>query len=128
MNNLLLDTSVIIDFLRIKNKKSSLFYQLETQKFNLYISVITHTELYAGKSVWDNKTAQKELEIVFSGLDIYQLDSEISKQAGLFKIKYGMDLIDAIIAATAIKYNLNLVTLNTKDFAKIKELNLYPDL
>lgn len=84
-------------------------------------------ELYAGKSVWENKTAQNELDIIFSGLGLYELDREISKQAGNLKIKYGMDLIDAIIAATAIKYNLNLVTLNTKDFAKINELSLFPN-
>jgi predicted nucleic acid-binding protein len=36
------------------------------------------------------------------------------------KAKHGTNLLDAIIAATALTYELDHVTLNIKDFEKLK--------
>lgn len=53
------------------------------------------------------------------------LDKEIqSKLAGKIVAKTGIELIDAIIVATAFKCNLPLATLNMKDFGKVKGLKL----
>lgn len=122
MKDLLVDTSVVIDFLRSDNKESTLLYKLASQKINLQVSIVTHAELYAGESVWKNKKAEMDLENLFSGLKLIPMDRDISKQAGYIKFKYKLDLIDAIIASTAVKYKMELVTLNIKEFKKIKEL------
>jgi len=127
MKRVLLDTSVIIDFLRRKDKDKTLLFVLAQQEINLYISIITHTELYAGKSVWENKNAKEELETLFSGMKILPLEHNISQKAGEIKAKYNLNLLDAIVAATSILHSLELVTLNIKDFDKVKEINLFTD-
>ncbi len=124
MKKLLLDTSVIIDFLRRKDKKESLLKKMS--KHDLYISIVTHTELYSGKSVWESKTAKQELKKLFSILTILPLITKISQNAGKIKAyNHDRTILDCIIAATSIIHKLSLVTLNIKDFEKIKNIKLY---
>lgn len=124
----LIDTSILIDFLRRKDKKETLLYRLVDKKYTLFISIITHTELYAGKSVWEQTQARHELDLLFSGLTIVPLDEDISKRAGKIRAVHGNNLLDTIIAATAIEKRISLVTLNVKDFERITELSLYRSL
>ena len=124
MDKVLVDTSVLIDFLRVKNKEGTLFASLVKEEKQLYISIITHTELYAGKSIWEDKKAKEELEILFSGLSLLPLEEGISQKAGEIKASYNLNLLDAIIAATALIHYLKLVTLNIKDFRKVEGLKL----
>lgn len=125
MNKILLDSSVIVDFTRVKNKDSSLLQSLVNQNYKLYISIITHTELFAGKLIWEKSSAKNELEVLLSDMAILELEENISMRAGEIKAKYNLDLIDAIIGATAILHNLDLVTLNIKDFEKIRGIKLF---
>ncbi|OGG03855.1 hypothetical protein A2W14_04920 [Candidatus Gottesmanbacteria bacterium RBG_16_37_8] len=126
MRKLLLDTSIIIDFLRHKDKEETHLYKLSEE--DLYMSIITHTELYAGKSVWEKKTARKELEELFSGIDILPLNQEISILAGQIKAFHqNLTLLDCLIAATAVYFKLDLVTFNTKDFGVLKEVRLFKE-
>jgi len=55
---------------------------------------------------------------------VIDLDDEIVDQVISLKRKRNMKLPDAIIAATAIKYQLVLVTRNEKDFKDI-DLEIY---
>lgn len=122
MSELLVDTSVIIDFLRRPDKAETRYYSLAAQGQQLAVSIITHTELYAGRSIWEHSRAKRELEVIFSGLTILSLEQRISEQAGHLKATHSINLLDAIIAATALQYKLPLSTLNVKDFKKIPEL------
>ena len=79
MKKVLLDTSVLIDFLRRKNKSDSLFVRLLQQKYQLHISIVTHTELFSGKTIWDQEKLHQEIEILCSGLRILPLETKISK-------------------------------------------------
>lgn len=124
MNKLILDTSVIIDFLRREEKDKSLLYKISDE--DLYISIITHTELFSGKSIWEKNVARDALEKVLHEITILPLERDISETAGRFKAhNHNISLIDCIIAATALNSSLELVTLNIKDFEKIKELKLF---
>lgn len=120
----LLDTSVIVDFLRKKDKEKTILYTLARKGYGLNVSLITHTELYAGKSVWEKTKARRELETIFEGLEVLELNEKISKEAGKIRAKCNLDLIDAIIAATALYYKLPLVTLNVRDFKKTRGLKI----
>src|SRR6266568_1786876 len=120
---LLLDTSVIIDFLRRKDKENSLHYRWSKEIYS--ISIVTHTELYAGKSIWENNENKQALEDVLDGIVVLALDAKISQAAGKIKAyHHSSSLVDAIIAATAIVHNLELVTLNVKDFERIEGVKL----
>lgn len=124
MKKLLLDTSVIIDFLRRKDKKDSLLKKISDQ--DLYISIVTHTELYSGKSVWESKIAKQELERLFSIFTILPLITEVSQDAGKIKAyNHDRTILDCIIAATSIIHGLDLATLNIKDFKKIDGIKLF---
>ena len=124
MKSFLLDTSILIDFLRVKDKKQTLLYKLAKKNYTFFISIVTHSELYEGRNVWKNQYANKELEILLTGITILPLDIEISRLAGKIRTKHHIALIDAIIAATALQNKLSLATLNVKDFKKIDALEL----
>lgn len=125
MKKILVDSAVVVDFLRVKNRDSTLLQSLANQKYKLFISIITHVELYAGKSIWQSKVARKELELILSGLEILKLEEKTSKKAGELRAHYDIGIADAIVAATAISNKLTLATLNVKDFQKIKDLKLF---
>lgn len=124
MNNILLDSSVIVDFLRVKEKQSTLLKKLIEIADQLYIPIIGHTELFAGKSVWENPLAREDLQNILSGIEILPLDEDLSEKAGAIRAEYNIHIVDSIVAATAIEYGLKLVTLNVKDFRKIKGLRI----
>lgn len=124
MAKILLDTSVIVDYLRRKDKERTILHLLAQDGNELYISIITHAECYAGKSIWESKDARNALEVFLSGLKILSLEEKISEKAGGIKAKYSTEIPDAVIAATAISHKLKLATLNTKDFEKIKGIKL----
>lgn len=125
MKKLILDTSIIIDFLRSKNKENTFLFLLIKQNYQLSISIMTHTELFSGKSVWEDSRLYEALDKLCFGFRMLSIDHELSKKAGKIKAEYNTDLIDAIIAATAIYHDLDLVTLNIKDFEEIEGINLF---
>ncbi len=122
----LLDTSVIIDALNQKHGRWQLLGSLVAAGDTLACSVVTLTEIYAG-------VRSKELSLTeqfLNGLEHYQLDARLARDAGLLKnewAKQGRTLgaVDVIIAATALAHNLMLVTDNRKDFP-MTQLALYP--
>lgn len=120
MSKILIDTSIIIDHLRLKNKKQTILYKLFQTKHELLASIITHTESYAGKSVWEKESVRNHLKKILAGIKILPLDEILSKKAGEISARYNLEIVDAIIAATSIIHDLNLATLNIKDFKKIK--------
>lgn len=124
MNQLLVDSCVLIDFIRRPDKNKSIFVNFIKQSYALKSSIITHTELYSGKSVWQNKQALVEIETLFSQIDIIPLTLSVSIEAGKIRSKYRLELIDSIIAATAKIENLPLLTLNQRHFSKITGLKL----
>lgn len=121
----MLDTSVLIDFLRRKDKEKNLLVQIIHSGYSPVISLITQTELFAGESVWRSKKARKELENLLSGLEMILINKKVSQSAGKIRVKYQINLLDAIIAAEAIVSNLPLATLNVKDFKKIRKIKIF---
>lgn len=125
MKKILLDTSVLIDFLRRKNKEESVLVKTLRSGHIPAISLITHTELYARKSIWRKEEAQRELEKLLAGLEIIIPNLGVSKLAGKIRARYQVSLLDALIAAEAVTSRLPLATLNLKDFKKIKEVKVF---
>lgn len=124
MKGILVDTSIIIDFLRQKDKSKTIQIKLEKSEAPLYISIITHTECFSGKSIWERKEALKALKLFFADINILPLEEKISEKAGKIRAEYNLNMPDAIIASTGITHNLKLATLNIKDFEKIQDIKL----
>ena len=127
MRNTLVDTSILIDhFRQVKEgKKQTLLYQLAKDKHRLFISMVTYAELHAGKSIWEQEEARNKLREILSGMGIMPLDRNIAEQAGKIRAHYGLSLLDAVIATTALLHKMELATLNVKDFRNIHGLTLF---
>lgn len=120
-----LDTSVLIDYFRKTKKENSFFFELTNQYFSFAISIITEFEIRCGstkqqQAFWD-AFFQSILIIPFdekSNIEAVKIFQELKKNNSL------IDMPDLFIGATAKAYELKLATLNEKDFARIKELEL----
>ncbi len=122
--DVLIDTSVIIDFLRRKDKTDSWFYKLSLGDSSLTISILTHAELYSGKSVYESPKNKRYLDAITSRLNIIALDLPISILGARLKAKSNAGLLDCLIGATAIRGGYSLATLNNKHFQEMKNLRL----
>ena len=90
------------------------------------LSAITVMELLQGMGN-KNELAQMKKRIKF--YDVVQIDSAISAKAieliESYRLSHGLQIPDAIIAATSIVYQSPLQTYNLKDFDFIPEVALY---
>ena len=111
---LLIDTDVIIDYLRDRPEAVS---YLESLTEPLMVSAVTIAELYAG--VRDG-AERRALDIFIQAFEIVAVDVEVAVKGGLYRRDYSKShntgLADALIAATAEIRNAELVTLNKKHF------------
>ena len=114
MATLLIDTDVIIDYLR--GQADAVAY-LEALAETQVLSAITVAELYAGVREGTERTTLNDFITAF---EIVPVDEAIAVRGGLFRRDYGkshgVGLADALIAATAEMRGTALVTLNQKHF------------
>lgn len=83
-------------------------------------------ELYYGAL---NKDELREIKEYLEAFEFIYIDKEISQFAihliGKYAKSHNLNLPDAFIAATSIKNNFKLFTLNLKDFKYIEGLELW---
>jgi predicted nucleic acid-binding protein len=117
---LLLDTDVLIDFLRAHPKAMKFFDEISEPTF---ISVISVGELFAGAREGQERDA---LEAFIQTFDVLPMDQAIARRGGLlrrdFGRSHGVGLPDALLAATALLHDLQFVTLNRKHFPMFENL------
>lgn len=117
-NAIIVDTDVLIDFLRGNDKAITFIDKFSP---HIILSPIVIAELYAGVKGADE---QSVLDNFISLFRVVPIDSEIAKAGGLYKRDFGkshrVGLADAILAATADKENAELKTLNIKHYPMIK--------
>ena len=122
-SRLLVDTDVLIDYLRDKAEAVNFLEKNDDAIF--YVSVITVAELYAGTR---NSEEKKKIELILLDFAVLPIDTQTAVIAGSLKQQYskshGTGIADALIAATAQLHTLPLVTFNTKHFPMISDV--YP--
>lgn len=123
----ILDTSIIIDHLRLPFAQSKIARLIKKQpQTELAISLLTIQELYQGQST--KKQAQAaDLVTVLASLKVLPYTYDIAKLAGTIArdLPQPIELADAAIAATAIIHHCPLYTLNLEDFQSIPHLPLF---
>ncbi len=115
----LIDTNTAIDYLN--NKLPPHTANLLDEE-DLEISVITRMELLA----WRNAPPQ-QMSVLSHFIDsvvIWGLDEPVILKAIGIRRDYHIKLPDAIIASTALVYDLSLVTRNIDDFKNISSIKL----
>lgn len=119
----LCDTCILIDYLR-GNEEAKKRLSKDRLK-GLGMSAITYMELMVGAR---NKNEVKIIKKSFSDFEIIELSEAISvKGRNLveqFTKSHGLLIPDALIAATALEYELPLATLNVSDFRFIPNLKI----
>lgn len=120
-----MDTGILIDFFRKKNKSKSFLYQLSLKNPELKVSTITQYEILLGAndSQWDF------WESFFDRVQILPFDEESAIIAAqIYKqLKSQNKLIaiaDILIASIALNNQFPLATLNKKHFSRINTLEL----
>lgn len=110
----LLDTDVLIDFLRGYPSAQSLFASLPS---DCAVSVVSVAELHVGVREGQER---KALGVLLSTFDLIDLTPAMAAQGGLLRRDWGKThgsgLNDALIAATALATGRVLLTLNGKHF------------
>ena len=120
-----LDTSVLIDYYRKKDKSKSLFLRL-TEKYSAFaVSAVTEYELCLGNSLEQNIFWDE----FFSQITVLPFDTKAVKKAvaihkQLKQQNQLIDIPDIMIAGTAMQNNVPLATLNQKHFERINGLEV----
>jgi len=123
---MVIDTSIFIQHFRASDKTKTRYWNLPNGSA-LYVSAVTAYELYIGAP-----TAQKRKDVhrLLDPVTLLSFDSKAAEEAALIyqALRPRNQLIDhrdIMIAATAIAYELPLLTLNVKHFSRIPGLALY---
>jgi len=120
---ILCDTNVIIETLKGDEKTIKIMESIGLE--NIAISSVTVMELYFGAL---NKRELNKIKKHLKALNIVHFDSDVSELAvsmiESYSKSHGLQIPDAIIAATALSLEIKLFTLNLKDFRYIDGLKL----
>ncbi len=127
----LIDTDWVIDLLASVPEAIQLLDRLAQD--GIAISIITYMEAYQGVERSPHpEEAQNKLSALLDSLPVVSLSPAVAQRCARLREtlrKQGKWVnarsLDLIIAATALEYNLTLVTRNTEDYADVPDLKLY---
>jgi tRNA(fMet)-specific endonuclease VapC len=122
---ILLDSSILIELFRKKDKSKTLFYKLAQTNDDLCISSITHYEIGIGNrklhtEYWESLC--ENLRVI--PFDKASSDSAVTIYLELLKANKMIDLADILIGATAVSHSIPIATLNVKHFDRIAGLEI----
>jgi predicted nucleic acid-binding protein len=118
-SNYLIDTNSVIDFLGNKFPASGMNFISRVVDEIPKVSVITKIEVLGFNTTDANQTL---LINFMNDATILELTNNVVEICIELRKKYKIKLPDAIIAATAIAYDLIIITRNLSDFNKIAEV------
>ena len=120
MSGLLLDTNILVDYLR--NIEAASQY-LESLRVKPAASVVSVMELIVGAK---NRREEERITTINEVVQLLPVTLDIARRAGEFFKHYAPSHatgdLDALIAATAEHHGLKLATLNTKHFPMFPKL------
>jgi len=116
---LLLDTSILIDVLRLRNQRNEWLAELVRGGHTFSTTTLNIAEIYAGL-----RPAEKgRTEALLSGLELCELTGTSARLAGRLKNTWARK--GHTLTAIAIERGCALLTDNRKDFP-MPEVQLYP--
>jgi tRNA(fMet)-specific endonuclease VapC len=121
---ILCDTNILVEF--YKNNTAIIQELLQIGSQNLAISIITRAELYYGAiNKNELKRIQKHLDLLQNIPIARPISEQFIQLIANYSLNHKLTIPDALIAATALVHDLELYTLNIKDFRFIENLRLY---
>jgi predicted nucleic acid-binding protein len=133
----LIDTNVISEARKGANANKGVrkfFKRTDKDKSRLHLSAITMGELRRGTEVVRHRGDAPQAALLEAWLgtiledfamDVISIDDDIAQLWGRLRVPNPENQIDKLIAATAVIYDLTVVTRNIKDFERtgVKLLN-----
>ena len=117
---MLLDSNIIIIASKLAQVK--LITYLRNNEKDLHTSIISQIEVLGYHQL--KQVEQTFLENFFNTISTIPLNDLVAAKAIELRQRKPLSLPDAVIAATALVYNLTLLTENIKDYAGIKDLKI----
>lgn len=124
--SVLLDTSVIIDFLRGKAEVVDSVKQIP-QNEAIYVTAISIFELFIGIFKKGLVKEESDIRLFLSQLNIIDLDSRSAEESAkvlslLQKGGHTVNSLDTLITGTAIANGVNSILTEDKDFKEIEKV------
>lgn len=117
---MMVDTDIFIDFLR--GYRQAIEY-IKANNDAIIFSAITEAELLSADECVNGSDREKILHFL-SQFEKIPVDNPLVQIAADFRRRYKIALPDSIIAASAFIKGTELITRNSKDFEKIKEITV----
>ena len=114
MNGKLVDTNILIYL----SKRKLEFEKVASPEDRLSISVITYMEVLGYR--FERSSEKQTIERLLKHFPVINLSSEIVDKVISIKQRHKIKLPDAIILATTIVYELDLITANVADLNHIE--------
>lgn len=122
MADLVLDTDVLIELLR--NRSEAIAWLDSISNKTVGVSVLTRMELVQGAQ---NRNEQDTITSVLDRYDVVHLTPIDSQRAmqwfESYYLSHGVEIIDCLIAASAIRLGVPLYTFNAKHYRPLPELH-----
>ncbi|MEL7588448.1 MAG: type II toxin-antitoxin system VapC family toxin [Prolixibacteraceae bacterium] len=117
MSGKLVDTNILIYL----SKRSLDLEKIASPEDSLFISIITYMEVWGYR--FEDDSEKRIIENLSNHLPVIDLNPRIVNKVIAIRQQHKIKLPDAIILATAVVMDLELITANTADF-----INIDPDL
>lgn len=117
---MLIDSNIVILASKLQNVE--LLSKLKKEEANIKVSIITKIEVLGYHQL--NQVQKKFLENFFKAITVLPVNENVAEIAILIRQKRPVSIADALIAATAVAFELELLTENTKDYRGIQNLEL----
>ena len=114
MNGKLVDTNILIYL----SKRKLDFEKIASEETKLSISVITYMEVLGFR--FENNFEKQTIERLCKHFPVINLNTEIVEKVIAIRQKNKIKLPDAIILATSVICDLELLTANVDDFKNIE--------
>jgi len=133
MTEYLLDTNILSDMTKLRPNKGIFEWFSNTSEKNMYISVMSIGEIVYGIEKLPDGTKKANLSdwlevVIYDGFDgrILDINTNVMTIWGEMWAKFhrSLQIQDTLIAATAITYDMTIVTRNVKDFIDIAYVNV----
>jgi predicted nucleic acid-binding protein len=122
----LVDTDILIDVGRGMSEAVTCLQRLESQS-TLAVSAITQMELFTGCR---NKLELQRADKFLKRFVLLKLTEQISDRATdllkQYRLSHGLLIADAIIASTALTFDVEIISKNQRDYQFIVGLKLLP--
>ena len=138
MSGFLLDTNCVSEMVRVKPDRRVLKWMEAAEESLLHLSVLTLGEIRKGLAALPQGRRRTRLEAWlevdlrsrFSGR-ILPVDAAVADRWGLLAAQARrngspLPIVDGLLAATALHYNLTMVSRNVRDFAAAQVTALNP--